>query len=160
VTRGDASATLRAMPLMSPALRFLLVALVGWIHQQQRDVIDYLQEENRVLWERLGPRRVRFTDGQRVRLAAKAKRFGRPPLSEIRSIVTPDTLLAWHHALIARKYDGDLRRAPGRPRVTAQIRQWVVRLARENRDWGYTRIQGGTGEPGSPHWERNYRQHL
>jgi hypothetical protein len=124
VTRGDASATLRAMPLMSPALRFLLVALAGWIHQQQRDVIDYLQEENRVLREQLGPRRVRFTDGQRVRLAAKAKRLGRRALSEIRSIVTPDTLLAWHRALIARKYDGHLRREPGRPRVTAQIRQW------------------------------------
>jgi hypothetical protein len=30
-------------------LRFVLVALAGWMNQQQRDVIDYLQEKNRVL---------------------------------------------------------------------------------------------------------------
>ena len=48
------------MPPVSPPLRFLLVALAGWIHQQQRDVIDYLQAENRVLREQLGPRRGRF----------------------------------------------------------------------------------------------------
>ena len=54
---------------------------------------------------------------------------------------TPDTLLAWHRALIARKYDGR-RRGPGRPRLLAQIRQWVVRMATENRDWGYTRLRG------------------
>lgn len=95
------------VPLWHP-LRFLLVALAGWINQQQRDVIDYLQEENRVLREQLGPRRLRFTRDQRVRLAAKAKTLGRRALMEIRSIVSPDTLLAWHRTLIARTYDGHL----------------------------------------------------
>jgi hypothetical protein len=33
------------MPLLSHPLRFVLVALAGWMNQQQRDVIDYLQEE-------------------------------------------------------------------------------------------------------------------
>jgi hypothetical protein len=56
------------VPLWHP-LRFLLVALAGWINQQQRDVIDYLQEENRVLREQLGPGRLRFTDA--VRIAVK-----------------------------------------------------------------------------------------
>src|SRR5712691_4353264 len=97
------------MPSLSHPLRFLLVALAGWIHQQQRDVIDYLQEENRVLREQLGPRRLRFTDEQRVRLAAKAKRLPRRVLHEIVSVVSPDTLLAWHRHLIARKYDGHRR---------------------------------------------------
>jgi hypothetical protein len=120
----------------------LRVALAGWINQQQRDVIDYLQEENRILREQLGPRRLRFTNDQRIRLAARAKTLGRRALMEIRSIVTPDTLLARHRALIARKYDGHLRRGPGRPPVTAEIREWVVRMATENRSWGYTRIQG------------------
>src|SRR5258707_15819841 len=97
------------VPLWHP-LRFLLVTLAGWINQQQRDVIDYLQEENRVLREQLGPRRLRFTDDQRIRLAARAKPLGQRVLTEIRSIVTPETLLAWHRALIARKYDGHQRR--------------------------------------------------
>ncbi len=60
----------------------LLVALAGWINQQQRDVIDYLREENHVLREQLGPRRLRFTNDQRIRLAAKAKTLGRRALTE------------------------------------------------------------------------------
>jgi hypothetical protein len=128
-------------PVLSP-LRFVLVALAGWMNQQQRDVIDYLQEENRALREQLGPRRLRFTDDQRRRLAAKAKILGRHVLRDLSTIVTPDTLLAWHRRLIARQYDGSSRRGPGRPPVMAQIRALIVRMAKENRDWGYTRIQG------------------
>ena len=128
-------------PLSYP-LQFLVVALAGWINQHQRDVIDYLRAENRVLHEQIGPRRLRFTDDQRIRLAAKAKLLRRRVLQEIGTIVSPDTLLAWHRHLIARKYDSHHRRGPGRPPVVAEIRQLVVRMATENRDWGYTRIQG------------------
>ena len=81
------------VPLWHP-IRFLLIALAGGINQQQRDVIDYLQEENRVLREQLGSRRLRFTNDQRSRLAGKAHILGRRVLVELRSIVTPDTLLA------------------------------------------------------------------
>jgi transposase InsO family protein len=112
------------------------------MHQQQRDVIDYLQEENRVLREQLGRRRLRFTDAQRRRLAAKARTLGRRVLRDLTTIVTPDTLLAWHRTLIAKKYDGSTRRGPGRPPVSAEIRALVVRMATDNRGWGYTRIQG------------------
>src|SRR5713101_5784669 len=137
-----ASGSLGAMPPLSPPLRFVLVALAGWINQQQRHVIDYLQEENRALREQLGPRRLRFTDAQRRRLAAKAKTLGRRALWDIATIVTPDTLLAWHRRLIAHHYDGSARRGPGRPAVPAEVRALIVRVATENRDWGYTRIQG------------------
>jgi hypothetical protein len=128
-------------PLSYP-LQFLVVALAGWINQQQREVIDYLQTENRVLLEQLGLRCLRFTDDQRIRLAAKAKLLRRRALQEIATMVSPDTPLAWHRRLIARKYDGHQQRGPGRPPVGAEIRQLVVRMATENRDWGYTRIQG------------------
>src|SRR5713226_3570527 len=128
-------------PLSQP-LRFFLAALASWINEQQHDAIDYLREENRVLQEQLGGRRMRFTDDQRVRLAAKAKTIGRRALTEIGTLVTPDTLLAWHRHLIARKYDSHPRRGPGRPGVMAEIRQLVVRMASENRAWGDTRIQG------------------
>src|SRR6266851_8039347 len=136
------------MPPLSHPLRFLVVALAGWINQQQREVIDYLQTENRVLREQLGPSRLRFTDDQRIRLAAKAKHLRRRVLQEIGTIVSPDTLLAWHRHLIARKYDGHGRRGPGRPPVMAEIRELVVRTATENRDWGYTRIQGALANLG------------
>jgi hypothetical protein len=127
---------------LSHPLQFVLVALAGWINQQQREVIDYLQEENRVLREQLGARRLRFTDDQRRRLGAKARTLGRRLLREIATIVTPDTLLAWHRTLIAKRYDGSTRRGPGRPPVMAEIRALIVRMATENRAWGYTRIQG------------------
>jgi hypothetical protein len=105
------------------------------MNQGQRDVIEYLQEENRVLREQLVPKRLRFTDDQRRRLAAKTKMLGRRVLREMATIVTPDTLLAWHRALIAKKYDGSTRRDPGRPHVLAQIRELIVRMATDNRDF-------------------------
>src|SRR5262245_21356373 len=129
------------MPSLSHPLQFVLVARAGWITQQQ-GVIDYLQEENRVLCEQIGARRLRFTDHQRRRLAAKARILGRRLLREIATIVTPDTLLASHRTLIARQYDGSTRRGPGRPPVMSEIRALIVRMATENRGWGYTRIQG------------------
>src|SRR5204862_4685279 len=70
------------------------------MNQQQQFAIDYLREENRVLKEQLGCRRLRLNDDQRRRLAAKAKRLGRRILAEVASIVTPETLLAWHRKLI------------------------------------------------------------
>ena len=98
------------------------------------EVIDYLREENRVLREQLGGRRVRFTDDQRRRLAVRAKTLGRRVLAEIATLVTPETLLAWHRKLIAQKYDGTAHRAPGRPRTAGEIEALVVRMAEENRD--------------------------
>ena len=123
---------------MSPlpqALQFLVVALAGWIIQQQRDVIHYLQEENRALREQIAPRRLRFTDAQRRRLAAKAKALGRRVLKDLNTLVTPDTLLTWHRRLIARKYDGSTHRRPGRPRVMDAIRHLIVQMATANREY-------------------------
>ena len=83
---------------------FLAVTVAGWIHRDQQAAIAYLLEENKVLRARLGGRRLRFTDAERRRLAAKRKALGRKLLAEVAGIVTPDTLLAWHRRLIARKY--------------------------------------------------------
>ena len=85
---------------------FLVVSVAGWLNQRQRQVIEDLVEENRILREHIGKRRFRFTDNQRRRLAAKAKRLGRKALAQVATIVTPETLLAWHRRLIAQKYDG------------------------------------------------------
>ena len=74
----------------------MLIAVSGWMNQRQLQVIDYLREENQVLREQLGGRRLRFDDDQRRRLAVKAKALGRRVLAEIATIVTPETLLAWH----------------------------------------------------------------
>ena len=118
------------------------------MNQQQQFAIDYLREENRVLKEQLGGRRLRLNDDQRRSLAAKAKRLTRRVLAEVARIVTPETLLAWHRKLIARKYDGTAQRGPGRPRTAGEIEALVVRMAQENRDWGYRRILGALSNLG------------
>ena len=69
-------------------------------------------------------------------------------LSEVATIVTPDTLLAWHRKLVAQKYDGSSKRGSGRPPVATEIEALVVRMANENRDWGYRRIQGALSNLG------------
>ena len=108
----------------------------------------YLVEENRVLREQIGHRRMRFTDDQRRRLAAKAKILGWKRLSQLATIVTPDTLLAWHRRLVAQKYDGTENRKPGRPHILAEVQALILRMARENREWGYRRIQGALANLG------------
>ncbi len=128
--------------------RFLLISVAGWLGQQQRDAIDCLREEDRVLREQLGGRRLRLNEDQRRRLAAKAKMLGRRILREVATIVTPETLLAWQRKLIAQKYDGRGRSGPGRPRTRDEIEDLVVRLATENRGWGYRRIQGALASLG------------
>src|SRR5215472_4544231 len=124
------------------------IAVSGWMNHRQLLVIEYLREENRVLREQLGDRRVRLNDNQRRRLAVKAKALGRKALAEVASIVTPETLLAWHRKLIAQKYDGKAHRAPGRPRTGGEVEALVVRMAEENRDWGYRRIEGALSNLG------------
>jgi len=123
-------------------IQFLLAIFAGWVNRSQQDVIEYLQEENRALREQLGGKRLLLTDGQRRRLAAKAKAIGRRGLLEIDTLVTPDTLLRWYRRLIARKYDGSRARKAGRPKTAAEIEQLIIRMARGNPRWGYTRIRG------------------
>jgi putative transposase len=127
---------------------FVLIAVAGWMNQRQLQVIDYLREENRVLREQLGGRRLRLNDDQRRRLAAKAKGLGRKLLTEVATIVTPETLLGWHRKLIAQKYDGSGKRRPGRPCTAGEIEALVVGMAEENRDWGYRRLQGALSNLG------------
>jgi putative transposase len=127
---------------------FLVISLSGWMNQHQQHLIHYLIEENRVLREQIGNRRMRFSDDQRRRLAARAKKIGRKLLNEVATIVTPETLLAWHRKLIAQKYDGSTNRGPGRPRTAAEIAELVTRMATENRSWGYRRIQGALSNLG------------
>jgi hypothetical protein len=112
-----------------------------------------------VLKERMGGRRLRFTDAERRRLARKAQALGRKVLNELETLVTPDTLLRWYRELVASKWNYSHRRGPGRPRVMKAIVDLILRMALDNPSWGYTRIRGALAKSGASGGTRHYRQH-
>ena len=110
--------------------------------RHQQEVIAYLVEENRVLREQMGNRGLKFNDDQRRRLAAKAKKLGRKTLKQVATIAAPETLLTWYRNLIGRKHVGSTRQPRGRTPTRPEIAALAVRMAEENRSWGYDRIVG------------------
>lgn len=120
----------------------LLAYVTGLVNQQLLLQNEYLITENRILRSHL-PARVPLTNAQRATLAEIAKRMGRRALEQVASVAKPETILAWYRKLIAGKFDGSKYRAyPGRPAVNQEITELVVRMARENRGWGYDRLAG------------------
>ncbi len=84
----------------------------------------------------------RWRTGDRLLLAALSQRLSTAAWPAF--LVRPETLLRWHRALVRRKWAlfTARRRKRGRPRLPAELRELVVRLARENPRWGYRRIEG------------------
>ena len=95
--------------MQAKPLAILLMMLSGWINRQQQ-AIEYLKEENRILREKLGSKRILLNDSQRRRLAILGKGIGRKALTEVCCVFSPDTILKWHRKLVAMKYDGSQNR--------------------------------------------------
>ena len=123
-------------------LQYLIATLALWLNRQQQEVIDYLKAENRLLKAKLGGRKIHFTEAERRRLAIRAKVVGRKVLSQLDTLITPDTLLRWHRELVAQKWNFVHRRGPGHPRTKDQIASLILRMAEDNPSWDYTRILG------------------
>lgn len=121
-----------------------LVNLAGWMNRQQQEAIDYLRTENHVLRENFGRKRILLDVDQRRRLAVKGMVLGGKRMEEVGTLFTPDTILRWHRMLVAKMWDYSERRkqTPGRPPLSNEIRDLVVRIARETPSWGYDRIAG------------------
>src|SRR5664279_4048530 len=132
-------------------LRFvflLIMRLAAWLRLSQREEtwktaeILILRHQLAVLQQRQ-PRRPNLNWADRALLATllsvipKARRHG------MRLLVTPDTILRWHRDLVRRRWAARSRRGrTGRPATGRNIRELVLRLARENPEWGYRRICG------------------
>ena len=140
--------------------QLVLIGVAGWMNRKQQQLIDYLLEENHVLREQLGKQRLRFSDAQKKRLALKAKSVGLRRLKEIASAATPQALMNWYRTLIRGKYDGSKNKGPGRPSTAAEVKELVVGLAKENRGWGYSRIQGALAHLGHEIGRSTIRQIL
>ncbi len=126
----------------------MLAYVTGSVDEELLRRNEYLVAENRILRAQL-PGRLKLTDGERRTLAQIGKQLGRKALAEVATIVRPDTILGWHRRLVARKFDGSKKRAyPGRPPVDRDLETLIVRLATDNRDWGYDRIAGALANLG------------
>jgi putative transposase len=120
----------------------LLAYITGTVDQELLVRNEYLATENRILRNQIKGR-VRLSDGERKTLAEIGYKLGKQALAEVAMIVKPATILAWHRKLVAQKCDdSQQRQSPGRPKIDEELEMLIVRLARENRSWGYDRIVG------------------
>ena len=120
----------------------LLAAASESLNDHMRLRNDYLAAENRILRNQIDGR-VQLTDSERKELAALGAQLGKKALSEIATIAKPETILAWNRKFTDQPVDNSERsKFVGRPRVDQEVEDWVLRMARENRSWGYDRIQG------------------
>src|SRR5262249_1555992 len=75
-------------------LQLILAVLLSWLRRQEHETIEYLRAENRILKAQLQGGRLRLTDDERRRLAVLGLRRGRRVLTQVATIVTPDTFCA------------------------------------------------------------------
>jgi hypothetical protein len=125
----------------------LITCLAYCVDRELWKAIDYLKEQVRVLQEQQEEdKRILLNGCQRIRLAARAKQLTRRLLEETTVLFTPDTILGWYRKLIAQKYDGSKNcKNPGRPRMSQEITDLMIRFKQENPHWGGERkVKAGT----------------
>ena len=126
----------------------LLAYITGTVDQALLRRTEYLVTEHRLLRHQLTGR-MRLTDGARTTLAAIGHKRGKQALKAVATIVKPATILGWHRKLVAQKCDGSPQRpSPGRPKIDPELEALVVRMAQENRSWGYDRLVGALANLG------------
>jgi transposase InsO family protein len=126
----------------------LLAYITGSVDKELQLRNEFLVAENRIFRNQIEGR-IKLTDGERKILAEIGKKLGRKALEEVATVVKPETILAWHRRLVAKKFDGSKkRRSPGRPPIDKEIEDQILQYARENSSWGYDRIVGALSELG------------
>ncbi len=126
----------------------ILAYVTGTVDQELLARNEHLGAENRIM--KAQPKgRLRLSDAERGALGEIGHRLGRKVLADVATVARPDTILGWYRKLVARKFDGSkARRGPGRPRIKREVGQLIIRMANENRDWGYDRLAGALANLG------------
>lgn len=122
---------------------FAMLRLLAMSDRDKDVEILVLRHQITMLQRQLGRQKVRFAPPDRAFLAALLHQLPPKVLRKLWLLVRPDTVLRWHRDLLARHHAAQSRpQRPGRPRTVRSVRALVLRLAKENRHWGYRRIHG------------------
>jgi putative transposase len=120
----------------------ILAYITGTVEQALLLPNEYLGAENGILKTQITGQLL-LCDIVRATLAELGHRLGRRALTDVANAPKPDTIVRWCRGLAGGKFDGSKRRRyPGRPRVDRELEQLVVRMAKENRDWGSEELLG------------------
>ena len=126
----------------------LLGSVTESVDEELRLRNAYLVAENRILRQQINGR-MPLTDSDRKALAEIGQKLGKKALAEIATVATPDTILAWHRQFAAQKVATSAApKSVGRPRIDKEVEEFVLRMTRENRSWGYDRIVGALANLG------------
>jgi transposase InsO family protein len=118
---------------------YSLVSILLW-RDQDREIL-LLRQQLLILSRKLS-RKPAYGRLEKLALLLAGFRLSRRRLAKALLIVQPDTLLRWHRELVRRHWTFRQKRRPGRPPLTEEVQEWVLRLARENPHWGSKKIQG------------------
>ena len=127
-----------------------LISLVsiGRLSQQEKDLEILLLRHQLSIVERKLTKPVKPNRAEKLALAiltARLKQVTHRPASWLRDvirIVQPETVLKWHRELVGRKWQRRGKQKGGRPRISRELENLIVRLAKENSRWGYGKIEG------------------
>src|SRR5215472_7404268 len=110
------------------------------LRDRDREIL-LLRQQLLIMRRQLGRKPV-YGHLEKLALLLAALRLSKRRLASALLIVRPDTLLRWHREVVRRPWTFRRKRRAGRPPLTEEIQDLIVRLARENPHWGCRRIQG------------------
>jgi len=126
----------------------ILAYITGTVDQELLLRNEYLAAENRILKDQVKGRLL-LSDPQKKTLAEIGYRLGLKALVDVAHAAKPETILGWYRTLVVQKFEGSqVHRHVGRPQISHEVEQLIVRMAKENPDWGYDRIAGALANLG------------
>jgi putative transposase len=126
----------------------VFIMSIGRMEEQEKDLEILILRQQLAILQRKQEKPVKSNRTEQMMLAlltAKLKAVTRWSTGQLRSIlriVQPETVLGWHRDLVRRKWSYTHRNKGGRPKMAQELGLLVLRLARENPQWGYGKIEG------------------
>ena len=121
---------------------------IGHLSEQEKDLEILILRQQLALVERKQDEPLRVSRIERLTLAIAATKLRSvthrtiAQLGEVIRVFKPATVIGWHRAAAKRKWTYQRESRRGRPRTARNIERLVIRMALENRDWGYGKIEG------------------